>query len=153
MEIETTTADNSRDTVLNAAKPAEGKGEEFRVLVIDDNIDGADTMALLLETMGYEARALYDGAMVVETVRSWRPHAVLMDLALPDTDGYTLARALRAELLEVQPVLIALTGWSRPQDSVATRAAGFSAHLVKPIELDVIESLLERVKAGVTPAL
>lgn len=126
-----------------AAKPMpEGQALSIkRVLVVDDNADAAISLAMLLETMGYQVASACDGAQALKLAGEFRPDAALLDIGLPDIDGYELARQLRAQSAR-PPVLIALTGWGQEQDRERARLAGFDHHLVKPVDLDRLTRLL-----------
>ena len=117
-------------------------GRPLRILVVDDNEDAADSLALLLSLSGHEVRTAYDGARALATARSFSPEVTLQDVGMPDMDGYEVARKLR-ELRETQQAtLIALTGFSRPEDARQALAAGFHHHLSKPVDFGVLDSLL-----------
>ena len=113
-----------------------------RVLLVDDNVDAADSMAMLIRLEGHEVLALHDGFDIVEQARSFRPDIALLDLGLPGRDGYQVARDLRetADLKDL--VLVAVTGYGQDEDRRRTREAGFASHLVKPVDLDELLQLL-----------
>ncbi|HZN55776.1 MAG TPA: ATP-binding protein [Candidatus Polarisedimenticolaceae bacterium] len=119
-----------------------------RVLVVDDNRDSADSIALLLSLLGADARVAYDGVEALEVIGTHRPHAVLLDIGLPGMDGYEVARCIRerADLRDV--TLIALTGWGQPDDRLRSREAGFDRHLVKPIDTPTLEAILSSLAEG-----
>ena len=104
-----------------------------RVLVVDDNRDSADSLALLLTTLGHDVRAVYDGESAIGEAGRFRPHVVLLDLGMPGLDGLETARRLRAAHPGEAMFLVAVTGWGQDRDRQQTRAAGFDAHLVKPV--------------------
>ncbi|RZL01756.1 MAG: response regulator [Rubrivivax sp.] len=112
-----------------------GKG---RILVVEDNEDGLETLMMLLEAEGHEVRGAGSGAKALEIVASWQPQVVLLDLGLPRMDGYEVAARLRAVPGLGQARLVALTGWGAQKDREKTAAAGFDAHLVKPIDPEVL---------------
>jgi PAS domain S-box-containing protein len=103
------------------------------VLVVDDNRDSADTLAMLLSTMGYHCRAAYSGAEAIEAVKRERPGVVLLDIGLPDIDGIDVARQIATEVIDPPP-LIAITGYGLDQDRQRSFSAGFHAHLTKPVD-------------------
>jgi PAS domain S-box-containing protein len=113
-----------------------------RVLVVDDNEDSAESMALLLRELGHDVRMLTEGREVVDEAREFRPHLVLLDISLPDMSGFDVAVALRhtAELENL--CLVALTGYGQEEHRRRSREAGFDHHWTKPIELDLLEKLL-----------
>jgi CheY-like chemotaxis protein len=114
------------------------------VLIIDDNIDAAHSLAALCEHFGHDVDLAYDGTSGLEAARRLRPDIVFADLALPGIDGYEVARLLRAESPLRDLVLIAVSGFGNEEDRQRSRAAGFDHHLVKPADPAFIESLLRR---------
>jgi PAS domain S-box-containing protein len=122
-----------------------GRGPDERlVLIVDDNQDAADTMALLLETLGYTTAVAHDGFAAIAAVKSTRPDLVLLDIGLPGMDGYQVAKQLRAELVE-PPTLIAVTGYGQASDRGNSLDAGFHSHLVKPVVVERLEQLLQEL--------
>jgi len=117
----------------------------FRVLVVDDLKDGADTLATMLRLMGHDTRTAYDGEAGLEAALAWRPDVVLLDLAMPRMNGYEVCRRLRQEPWGRNLLVIALTGWDEDQEGRRTKAAGFDHHLVKPVEPDALQDLLASV--------
>jgi CheY-like chemotaxis protein len=105
-----------------------------RILVVDDNFDAADTLAVLLQLLSYDVRAAYNGQQCVELASAWRPHLVLMDINMPVMDGYEAARALRSGPSSGEPVLIALTACGTDEDKAKASEAGFDLHLLKPVD-------------------
>jgi DNA-binding response OmpR family regulator len=114
-----------------------------RVLIVEDNVDSADTMQILLQLSGYEARAAYDGTSALSIAREFEPHAVLLDIGLPRKDGYEVARELRALPQTRTALLVALTGYGHEDDKARATEAGFDAYQVKPVEPAAIEKLLD----------
>lgn len=119
-----------------------------RVLVIDDNCDSADTLALMLEMLGHEAQRIYDPRAAQQAVDSFAPDVVFLDIGMPGVSGYDVARQLRESPRGRELVLVAVTGWGQPEDRRRTAEAGFDHHLVKPPEIDGIC----RILGGLTPA-
>jgi PAS domain S-box-containing protein len=115
----------------------------LKILVVDDNRDAADTCAMLLEACGHHVQTAYTGRQALELALAFRPHAVLLDIGLPDVDGYKLAGQVRATRWGRGTVLIAVTGWGQEEDRQRAIAAGFDHHLVKPISAETVESLLQ----------
>jgi PAS domain S-box-containing protein len=112
-----------------------------RILVVDDNADAADTLALLLESHGARARAVYGGPAALASLPRFAPDVVLLDLGMPDMDGFDVARAMRtAGGTRVR--IVALTGWGQQADRARTRAAGFDHHLTKPVDLQALAAWL-----------
>lgn len=112
-----------------------------RVLVVDDNHDAADTLAMMVEMLGHEVRRLYDPHAVLEQARAFRPHLVFLDVGMPGLDGCGLAPQLRGLPGGSSLEIVAVTGWGQPEDRRRTREAGFDVHLVKPPPLAEIERL------------
>ncbi|EDO29331.1 predicted protein, partial [Nematostella vectensis] len=104
-----------------------------RILVVDDNIDAADTLAMLLRLLGAEVEIARDGPGALAMHAAFRPEVVLLDIGLPGMDGLEVARRIRAEHGRDQVVLIALTGWGQEEDLRRSREAGMDHHLVKPV--------------------
>jgi PAS domain S-box-containing protein len=116
-----------------------------RILVVDDNKDSADSLGMVLQVMGNEVRTAYDGPSALETAKEFRPAVVLLDIGLPGMSGHEVARKMR-ETPEVQEaLLIAQTGWGQEEDRLRSTEAGFDAHLVKPLDLAALQSLLAKL--------
>jgi signal transduction histidine kinase/ActR/RegA family two-component response regulator len=114
----------------------------LRVLVTDDNRDAADTLAMMLRTFGHDVRVAHDGAEALEIAALFQPHAVLLDIGMPNMNGYEAAARMRSEPWGKAIFLIALTGWGQEQDKQRAMEAGFDCHLVKPAEPALLEKLL-----------
>lgn len=118
-----------------------------RILVVDDNVDAAQTLCELLRLQGHEARAVHDGPAALQLNTQWRPDVALLDIGMPQMDGYELAARLRAQAPATGPLpwLVAVTGWGQQSDRQRSAAAGFDDHLVKPVDplalLRLIDSL------------
>jgi two-component system, sensor histidine kinase len=137
-----------------AAKQAsvtEAPQSKRRVMIVDDSVDGAESMSVLLEMLGHEVRVVYDGASALAAAPGFRPEVVILDIGLPDLDGYHVARALRAQPESAGALLIALTGYGQEADRQRTRAAGFDHHLVKPASLEDVERVIAADGAGGQP--
>jgi CheY-like chemotaxis protein len=113
-----------------------------RILVVDDNRDSAESLAMLLSLSGHEVRTANDGLAALDVARAFQPRVVLLDLGMPRLNGYDAARAIRAEPWGSDLVLIALTGWGQEEDKRRTAEAGFNAHLIKPVDHVAFEELL-----------
>jgi CheY-like chemotaxis protein len=122
-------------------KPAAGRR---RVLVVDDNVDAAEALGLLLKEMGCEVHIAHGGAAAIEAARAHPPQLVLLDISMPGVDGYGVVRRLRQELAFADVPFIAITGLGREADREKARAAGFNEHLVKPVEPAALREILER---------
>jgi CheY-like chemotaxis protein len=113
-----------------------------RVLVVDDNRDAAESLAMLLRIIGAQADVVYDGASALERLPDYRPHVVVLDLGMPGMDGYEVARRIRALPEHRATTLIALSGWGKEEDRRRSSAAGFDHHLIKPADFSTLQSLL-----------
>jgi signal transduction histidine kinase/DNA-binding response OmpR family regulator len=117
-------------------------GQPLRVLVVDDNVDGADSLGHLLRMDGHEVRLAHDGPSALATAAEFRPRAVVLDIGLPDIDGFEVARRLR-ELPNLQDILlVAVTGYGRQEDRLRSAEAGFDHHMVKPVDVCELRSLI-----------
>jgi two-component system CheB/CheR fusion protein len=120
----------------------------LRILVVDDNADAANTLAMLLQASGHNVSVEYEAPSAIERARRERPQVLLLDIGLPGMDGYELARRLRIMPAMRGAVLIAVTGYGQPEDRSRSVAAGFDHHLVKPIDPGQLDTLLARVALG-----
>ena len=125
-----------------SARP--GAAPSRRVLVVDDNQDAANSLALLLRLEGQDVQVVYDGVAALERAAAFLPQIVLLDLGMPGIDGYEVARQLRKQAGLEKTLLVALTGWGQEEDRRRSQATGFHMHLVKPLEPGVLQSLLMR---------
>jgi PAS domain S-box-containing protein len=120
-----------------------------KILVVDDNVDAADTLALLLQLEGHEAEAVYESTQALEKAGTFKPQVVLLDIGLPGMNGYQLAERLRS-LPELNAMrLIALTGYGKSEDYERTKAAGFDDHLVKPVDAATLRQALATATRGI----
>ena len=115
-----------------------------RILVVDDNSDSADTLAMLIQMLGAEVRVARDGPAALAQIDSFRPETVLLDISMPGMDGYEVAQRIRSRPGSDAIILIALTGWSQEEDRQRVQASGFNHHLLKPLDIDVLRTLLLR---------
>ncbi|QOL49495.1 hybrid sensor histidine kinase/response regulator [Massilia litorea] len=133
-----------------ASQPAPGTGAAgatgLTLLVVDDNVDAATTLAMLLEAAGHAVYIEHESLRALELARSARPDACLLDIGLPDIDGNELARRLRAQPETAHSVLIAVSGYGQESDRRAALEAGFSHHMVKPVDLDGLSAVLATVR-------
>jgi PAS domain S-box-containing protein len=113
-----------------------------RILVVDDNVDSAKTLARLLEHVGNEVKTAHDGRNALEAAAAFRPSIMFVDLGMPGMSGFEVARRIRNRPDLAETCLVALTGWGQPEDRARTRQAGFNHHLVKPVDFQVLKSLL-----------
>jgi CheY-like chemotaxis protein len=116
-----------------------------RVMVVEDNEDSAEVLAEALRALGYAVEVAHEAASALVLAAKFRPHAALVDIGLPDKDGYELAQLLREQQVNSACHLIALTGYSQSSDRERSRAAGFVEHLVKPVEFDRLGAAIEAV--------
>jgi len=123
--------------VADIAAPS-GRG---RVLVVDDNRDAADTLAMMVRTLGHDVALLYDPLQVEAEVERFDPGLVFLDVGMPGRSGYDIARSLRAQRAADTLAIVAVTGWGHAEDRDRSREAGFDEHLVKPPQLDAIRRL------------
>jgi two-component system CheB/CheR fusion protein len=131
---------------LVPAQTATPPPRPLRILVIEDNLDAAETLKTVLEMNGHEVAVAHDGHQGIVAAHSFAPDVVLCDIGLPGLDGYTVARGIRADP-SISPALIALTGYTRPEDQRESLEAGFDHHLGKPIMIPELERLLATVTA------
>jgi CheY-like chemotaxis protein len=165
---------------IEARSPGEGQGSEFvvrlpiligtlkavtpgptaaqeppqtrRILVVDDNRDSAESLAMLLTIMGNETHLAHDGVAAIEAVERYRPEVVLLDIGLPKLSGHDVCRRVREQSWGKDIVIIALTGWGQEEDRRKSREAGFDGHLVKPVDpaalLELLSSLVSAAGAS-----
>lgn len=126
-----------------ASAPAPSAFVPKRILVVDDNVDSAEMIALALDLMGHLTRIAHDGTRALELVREHRPDVALLDIGLPVIDGYELCRRILSSGIEPRPTLIAITGYGQQGDRERARAAGFDYHLVKPVDMRALGALIE----------
>jgi PAS domain S-box-containing protein len=122
--------------------PAGSAGGPLRVLVVDDNVDAADSLVALLEILGHTTRVAHDGVQGLEAAREFVPDLVFLDIGLPGMSGHEVAREIRRTAALRQVVLIALTGWGSESDQQRSQEAGFDQHLIKPVSLEALEQAL-----------
>jgi signal transduction histidine kinase len=130
------------------AHDAAGSFGGLRVLVVEDNIDAAESLASLLRHWGHQVSVVQDGQAAIELARVERPQVVLLDIGLPRLDGYQVARRLRNELGLHETLVVAMTGYGQPEDRRRSREAGIQYHFVKPVEPVVLQSLLAALPVG-----
>jgi two-component system, chemotaxis family, CheB/CheR fusion protein len=121
-----------------------------RVIVIDDNVDSADSLSVLLRMMSHQVMTLYHGKGVVDHAAHFKPDVILCDLGMPEVSGLEVARQLRADETTCRITLVAITGYGRPEDIELARQSGFDAHLVKPVDLNRVNALLRAAPRAFT---
>jgi signal transduction histidine kinase len=138
-----TTAGNAAPADARATNAERGGTPErlARVLVVDDNRDAADTLAMMVQVLGHEVARIYDPAQVEAEVDRFAPDLVFLDVGMPGRSGYDIARSLRDRHAGSTLGIVAVTGWGQPDDRARTRDAGFDEHLTKPPQLEAIQRL------------
>jgi two-component system CheB/CheR fusion protein len=117
----------------------------FRILVVDDNEDAAESLVTLLKLDGHDVRVAYDGLTAVESARGFRPQVVLLDIGLPDVNGYDVAGKLRNYDETKDAFLIAVTGYGRTEDRVKALTGGFNYHVTKPVNPDEMDAIIRNL--------
>jgi|SRR5262245_36470170 len=113
-----------------------------RILVVDDDSATADTLARLIRTLGYEAKAVYGGEAAVELISEFEPDMALIDIGMPKRNGYDTVASIRQQPGGTHVILVAVTGWSRDEDKRRAYEAGFDLHITKPMKLETLKELL-----------
>jgi signal transduction histidine kinase/CheY-like chemotaxis protein len=121
----------------------------LRILVVDDNRDGAESLGLMLQILGHDVRTAYDGAEAVQAAGDYRPDVVLLDIGLPKLNGYDACRRIRERSWGRNMAVVAVTGWGQDEDKQRSKAAGFDRHLVKPVSVDALVNLLAELQPAV----
>ena len=136
-----------QETAPTPGTPPSKALNRCRILVVDDNKDAADSLAMLLRVDGNDIRTAYDGLEAVEAAEMFHPEVALLDIGLPKMNGYDVARRIRQQPWGRDVTLVALTGWGKDEDRRLSQEAGFNFHIVKPVDLAALESLLHGLKA------
>jgi two-component system, sensor histidine kinase len=126
----------------DAASPSAELTSRQRILVVDDNIDAAESLGTMLAHSGHEVRVAHGGVEALSTARDFSPNVMILDLGMPEMDGYAVARAVRSDPRFAETRLIALSGYGQADDRRRTADVGFDEHLVKPVEHDVLNAAL-----------
>lgn len=119
--------------------------DALRVVLVDDNADILESLAMVIQLLGHQSECCNDGEQGIERIASWKPHLALVDVGLPGISGHDVARAVRSSGAPDMPYLVAMTGWSRDEDRARIYAAGFDRHMVKPLEMSQLRELLQDV--------
>jgi signal transduction histidine kinase/DNA-binding response OmpR family regulator len=137
-----------RETVPTGSPPpaALKPGKRLRILVVDDNVDGAESMAMLLGLMKHDVHVSHNGLDALQEAIRMKPDVAILDIGLPGMDGYTLARELRSRSETRQSVLIAVTGYGRTEDREKSLSAGMHHHLVKPVQYEELNKVLSAIE-------
>ena len=131
------------DTTPSVQRPARTQAPaDCRVLIVDDNVDSAAMLNLLLPGWGYITDVAHSGTEALDKARTFKPHIVLLDIGLPEMSGYEVAHRLRQDPSQASTVLVALTGYGQEEDRRRTKEAGFAAHLTKPVDVESLNRML-----------
>jgi CheY-like chemotaxis protein/anti-sigma regulatory factor (Ser/Thr protein kinase) len=133
---------NGPQTGNDATEQAGHHPARHRILIADDNKDAATSLAMILNIMGNETQAVYDGLAAFNAAPVFKPDVILLDIGMPELNGSDAARRIREQPWGRDIVLVALTGWGQDEDKRQSLAAGFNFHMVKPIDLANLEKLL-----------
>lgn len=147
--LQTASRDRAAGPATHSADWPEAEGIDRsarRVLVVDDDRDAVLTLVALLRDEGYNARGSYNGKDVLDLVRDFDPHAVLLDIGMPDLNGYEGCRLIRGRYGSASPLLIAVTGWKKASDRLLAELAGFDHHVAKPYDPRLLLSLLRSLE-------
>jgi PAS domain S-box-containing protein len=141
-------AEQPSGKLVRPTRPGPGKGAAApcRILVVDDNRDAADSLALMLQLTGHEVHTAHDGLEAVAAATKLKPDVVLLDIGMPHLNGFDAARLIRENLRGQETLLVALTGWGQEEDRRRSQEAGFDYHLVKPVDPAALQTLLETRK-------
>jgi CheY-like chemotaxis protein len=120
---------------------------QLSILVVDDNRDGADSLARMLRMLGHKTATAYDGEQAVALAETVRPEVILLDIGMPKLNGHGAARLIRSQPWGKSMLLVALTGWGREEDRRQTEEAGFDYHLVKPVDAQTLLNVLAGLHA------
>jgi PAS domain S-box-containing protein len=144
---------HERHSAVALSEPAPGGAQTaLRVLIVDDNRDAADSLSMLCKSEGHVARVAYSSAEALDGAPRFMPDIALLDIGLPDVDGYELARQLRRKG-DTKPLLIAITGYGQTEDRLRAQSAGFDYHFVKPVNIDSLLKLLSSLMVGQAPGV
>jgi CheY-like chemotaxis protein len=134
--------ENSIHATAASAQCSAG-GRARKILVVDDNVDAADSLSMLLQLSGYDLTVAHDGAEALRVLVQEVPDVILLDIGLPGMNGYEVAQRVRELPALAQTRLIAMTGYGQESDKKAAAAAGFDAHLVKPVDYQLLTRMIE----------
>lgn len=139
-------AEAASESVEAFPKEESATERSLRVLLVDDSVDAAESLAMLLRLWGHEVVVAHDGPTALRAAETQRPEVALLDISLPGMDGYELARQMRSQSDLGRTVLVAMTGWGQEEDRRRSQAAGFAHHMVKPVELMELQELLAQAQ-------
>lgn len=140
--VESQAVANEKPLIIDQHKAC----ESLRIMVVDDNVDAAESLSMLLQFIGHTLYVANDGYEALQKAAAYKPHVAFLDIGMPGMNGYETASAIRKMHGLDDMVLVALTGWGAEEDRNKTRAAGFDEHLTKPAQLESIKDLLSRLK-------
>jgi CheY-like chemotaxis protein len=126
--------------------PAAPPAVQMRILVVDDNVDAGESLAMILRFLGADVRVAHDGYQALAMLAAFPASVVLLDIGMPGIDGYETARRIRAQFQERPISLVALSGWGQEEDRRRATEAGFDHHLIKPAEIPALQSLLRSLQ-------
>ena len=126
---------------MNSPDDSQPTADGLRVMVVDDNVDAAESLCTLLRMLGHATAVAYDGPSGLATAAAFRPRVAILDIGLPGMSGHELARRLRADPAAPE-LLVAISGYGRDKDRSDSHEAGFDHHLTKPVELAVLQAVL-----------
>jgi CheY-like chemotaxis protein len=118
--------------------------------VVDDNVDGAETLAMLLMMSGHTVETVHTGPEALKAAQTFQPDVMFLDIGLPGLSGYEVAQQLRSDSNIKGLILVALTGWGSEEDRRRARTAGFDYHLTKPVEIEKLQRLLSEIDQELT---
>ena len=126
--------------------------KRLRVLIVEDDADTADSMAILLRLYTYDVEVAWDGATALRAVLEGQPDVVLLDIGLPKLNGWQLAKEIRSHSTGKRPLLIAISGFGMQADQMRSQEAGIDLHLVKPVEPEILQQVLQRFETVIVPS-
>jgi CheY-like chemotaxis protein len=140
--------DTFRTEAPNCLSPPSDKllpASHYRILIVDDYIDSAKTLAMTLKIMGHTSRMAHDGLEALKVAEEFLPDVILLDIGLPKLDGYQVCRHIRQRSWGERMVLVAVTGWGQDEDKMKSKDPGFNFHMVKPIDSPNLGKLLDEL--------
>jgi two-component system, OmpR family, response regulator len=131
---------------MNTTADTTGGAQNRRILLVDDSVDAALAMGMLLEALGYDVRTEHDGPRALASLDEFHPDVVVLDIGLPGMDGFEVAREMRKRDVTKHALMLAMTGYGSDADRADALAAGFDHHLTKPVSVDALEALLKSAR-------
>jgi PAS domain S-box-containing protein len=138
----TSALESSGDPQNLSARMPQAETDERRVLIVDDNADAAESIAILLEASGFAVRCVFDGISALSVATAYKPNVFVLDIGLPDITGYEVAKRLRAQPEFARTPIVAVTGYGQESDREQSRQAGIDHHMTKPVDPDVLRNVL-----------